>query len=178
MDWWLRTFDKESPYVLAKAIELLTKTCERMPAPGNLTKAISEVRESMPSAMSTQYSYRKTVAPDPETGEMVNAIIYDHDPTTVCYRAVDCIEGRDFLNWLADWKKKQKPFPTILKGQDARLERNRQKVAFRDYMANLDKERVSGPTSSSIAPATAPASARAIPESDSHYEPSDEDLPF
>jgi hypothetical protein len=110
-----------------------------MPAPGHLSKAISDVKESMPCAASSQYSYRKVVVSDSETGEMVNAIEYDHEPGVICYRAVDCVDGRQFLNLLAGWQKKQEPFAKVRKGQDARLERNRQKVAYRDHMAELAK---------------------------------------
>lgn len=134
IDWWLRLFEKESPSLLAKAIQKVSLTCERMPSPGHVTKVLSELKESLPSAPSVQYSYRRTVAKDSETGEDVDAIVYDHDPNTICYRAPDCPEGRAFLNQLAAFQSKQRPFPTISNQSEARAERNRQK---REWIASL-----------------------------------------
>lgn len=142
VEWWLRTFDKENPVVLAKAIELVTRTCERMPAPGTLTKAIADIRETTQCQPSTKYSYIKVVAKDEETGRMVDAIIYDNDPNTVCFRAADCKEGREFLALLAKWRSDGVPGSKLRTEREARLERNRQKVAYERHISG--KERAAG----------------------------------
>lgn len=130
--WWLRLFGHDKPTLLARAIEIVTKNCERMPSPGHLTKELEVLKACLPSPPSTQYSYRKVVGRDSETGDMVDAIAYDHDPETLCFKATDCLEGREFLNFLAKWQGKQTPFPSVPKNQDLRAELNRQTEAWKN----------------------------------------------
>jgi hypothetical protein len=172
---WMVIFDKYPALLLAKAIDLVSRTAERMPTPGHLSKALNEIKASLPAVASrreakqncsrchgtgfrieertgiglpytprvavpcecrsketseVQYGYRRVVARDSETGADVDAIVYDGDPETTCFRAVDCPEGRTFLNMLASWQEKQEPFPTIRNQNDARIERNRQKAEW------------------------------------------------
>jgi len=136
IDVWIRIFVNADLHVLAKALELVTETAERMPTPGHLTKAISQVQDSMLCAMPDQYTYRKVVAKDSGTGEMVNAVVYDVDKdNTVCFRAQDCPEGREFLNALHRISGKLEiPFPKPDADASWELERQRQKNEYAEAL--------------------------------------------
>lgn len=132
---WLRIFVKTKPCVLEKALDQVTRNADRKPTPGHLTKAIQEVLSTIPADGVTPYSYLKMVAKDFDTGQMVNAIVYDNEPGVVCYRATDCREGREFLNVLAKLQKRVEiPFPAPLEDEQQDQEVHRQKVAYEQYM--------------------------------------------
>ncbi len=209
--WWTRLFADEKPWLLAKALDQVTRTCERMPAPGHLTKAIGQVKESMPAPPARReakqdckvcqgtgfeivtrpsyglpyvpkvavpckcrsqnaaqapspYSYHKVVVKDSENGKDVDAIVYDDAPETVCFKATDCKEGREFMAMLAKWKAEGVPSP--MTEAQVTKERNRQKAAFA-----ASKPALVGPTVTAR-PATP------VVETPEEYEPTDEDIPW
>ncbi len=115
------------------------------------------------------YSYHKVVVKDSENGKDVDAIVYDDDPETVCFKATDCKEGREFMAMLAKWKAEGVPTP-ITEAQVTK-ERNRQKAAFA-------ASKPVPPVSPAVAPTVTPAPATPIVESPEEYEATDDDLPF
>lgn len=48
---WLEIFSTTEPRVLTRALDVVTKTAERMPTPGMLTKAIAGIREELGAAV-------------------------------------------------------------------------------------------------------------------------------
>lgn len=136
---WVQIFRDIDPRVLADALQLVTKTAERMPTPGHLTKAISEVREKRgvgSGEVVATYTFPKNVAIDPEIDEQVIVAI-DPNPETpsrkLMFAAKDCPEGREFLNALHRFAgDKRIPFPEPKSDEDYERERQRQKLAFEE----------------------------------------------
>src|SRR5437588_825476 len=100
VDAWIRIFRNTDPTILGDALELVTRTSERMPTPGSLTKALQQIREKRfaNAPPQDQFQFKKSHAQDHETGETVDVLI-DSDGAAM-FTAVDCPEGRQFLNML------------------------------------------------------------------------------
>jgi len=95
-DAWLRIFAHTRPDVLSRALEAVTRESERRPTPGILTKAIMRAKEEMHVGQKPQLTYRE--------GRDANGtpcVFWLDDPETPAYKAVDCMEGRNFLAILA-----------------------------------------------------------------------------
>lgn len=178
--------------MLVKAIDLVARTCERMPAPGTLSKAISDIRGTSHCGPSTKYAYTKTVVKDTETGQMVNAIVYDDDPAKLCFKAADCKEGREFLALMAKLKTAPRTMSERerlrLAEEQARQERNRQKAAA---AVLSDANQIRTPEHHSASPdsvalTAAPAAIAVQPvetapedlAEEQPYIPTDEDVPW
>lgn len=138
-DAWLRLFVNEPSRVIKLALEDVTRTAERMPAPGHLTKAVRAAKEKLGYGWGQSiaaYTFEQAITQDPETGENVPVLVDPKDGTFL-FQAKHCPEGREYLNKLHEISKNTViPFPKPLSKEALELERQRQKLAYDEYLKN------------------------------------------
>jgi len=93
---WMKIFANTKVSILEKALQMVTHTAERMPAPGTLTKAIMSARDQNPHLLDTEHLiWRAGVDRD-----NVPCVFWSDEPNMPAYKAQDCPEGRTFLSFL------------------------------------------------------------------------------
>ena len=94
----MRIFTATPPKVLALALETLTKSSERMPTPGHLSKAIEITYEKHPELCPD----RKLWGAEGKDPKGVPCIYWSDEKMVPAYKAKDCPEGRAFLKLLRE----------------------------------------------------------------------------
>jgi hypothetical protein len=104
MEVWIRLFAKYPLLLLAKALDQVTRKCERMPTPGNVTRAIEMALESEPW-LSPHYKPNPKAMPGKDK-EGVPCVYWEDEPMVPAYAAEDCKDGRAFLELMKKFKER------------------------------------------------------------------------
>lgn len=98
---WVRMFSHTPPKILALALDRVTQSCERMPTPATLQKAIDSVKSELGTG------FHGPTATDGTDRDGVPCVFWSDEPTVPAYAAQNCREGRMFLGMMSDWKTGQ-----------------------------------------------------------------------
>lgn len=81
---------------------MVTKTADRMPTPGHLTRAITQVQEEMNVGEGPRLTYREG-----EDARGIPCVFWSDQPDVPAYASKDCPEGRVFLAMMEDFKQQR-----------------------------------------------------------------------
>lgn len=102
MEVWRKMFAVTPVRLMARALQQVTESSERMPTPATVKKAIDLILDKEPW-LSPNFQKLPTCVPGYDANG-VPCVFWTDNPTVPAYSAKNCPEGRVFLNLMAEYK--------------------------------------------------------------------------